>query len=157
RFPDGQLYLDLQGYSVGAPLSAGQALDHLFGSLGVTAPDVPPHLPPRAARDRGALAGRPAPVGLGHPGPGRPGRPPRPGGASRLVVVTSRDALAGLVARDGARRVRLDTLALTDAVELLSALAPDRIAAEPEAAVELANRCGRLPLALRIAADLLTA
>ena len=35
------------------------------------------------------------------------------------MVVTSRDALAGLVARDGATRLDLDLLPLADAVGLL--------------------------------------
>ena len=41
-----------------------------------------------------------------------------------------------------------------DSLALLRALIGERVRREPEAAAELAERCGRLPLALRIAAEL---
>ena len=72
-------------------------------------------------------------------------------------MVTSRDALAGLVARDGATRLDLDLLPLADAVGLLRALIGERVAADPDAAAELAAQCCRLPLALRVAAELAAA
>jgi hypothetical protein len=81
-------------------------------------------------------------------------RPLLPGEPGCLVVVTSRDMLAGLVARDGARRILLDVLPLADAVALLRSLVGARVDAEPEAAARLASLCCRLPLALRIAAEL---
>src|SRR3954462_14818194 len=84
-------------------------------------------------------------------------RPLLPGASSCLVVVTSRDNLAGLVVRDGARRVDLDILPGDDAVALLRALVGARVDAQPAAAALLAQRCARLPLALRIAAEMVTA
>ena len=69
-------------------------------------------------------------------------------------MVTSRDALAGLVAREGAQRIEVDLLPPEDAVSLLNTLIGDRVDAEPEAAAALAAGCGWLPLALRIAAEL---
>ncbi len=77
-----------------------------------------------------------------------------PGTASCVVVVTSRDSLAGLVARHGAARVDLDLLPLGDAIALLGALIGKRVGAEPDAAAVLAGQCARLPLALRVAAEL---
>jgi tetratricopeptide (TPR) repeat protein len=71
--------------------------------------------------------------------------------------VTSRDTLAGLVARDGARRLDLDALPSPDAVALLRALIGTRVDAEPEAAAQLAANCCRLPLALRVAAEIASA
>jgi tetratricopeptide (TPR) repeat protein len=68
--------------------------------------------------------------------------------------VTSRGTLAGLVARDGARRLDLDLLSPTDADRLLTRLIGDRAAADPVATAALATACARLPLALRIAAEL---
>ena len=68
--------------------------------------------------------------------------------------MTSRDALAGLVARDGAARLDLDVLPLADAVTLLRTLIGTRVDADPGAAAELAGQCCRLPLALRVAAEL---
>jgi hypothetical protein len=72
-------------------------------------------------------------------------------------VVTSRDSLAGLVARDGARRLDLDLLPQGDAVGLLRELIGGRVDAEPAAAAALAVHCARLPLALRVAAELAVA
>jgi tetratricopeptide (TPR) repeat protein len=80
-------------------------------------------------------------------------RPLLPGGGGCLVVVTSRSALAGLAAAEGARPLRLGPLDDEQAALLLAArLGPERIAAEPEAAAELADRCGHLPLALAVMA-----
>jgi len=73
-----------------------------------------------------------------------------------VTLVTSRDTLAGLVARDGAQRLDLDLLPLADAVGLLRALIGSRVDAAPGAAAELAARCSRLPLALRVAAEIAT-
>jgi tetratricopeptide (TPR) repeat protein len=72
-------------------------------------------------------------------------------------VVTSRDALAGLVATDGARRLDLDLFPLADAVALLRSLIGTRADDDPEAAAALAGLCARLPLALRLAAELAAA
>jgi hypothetical protein len=80
-------------------------------------------------------------------------RPLLPGSPGCLVLATSRDRLGGLVARDGARRLILDVLTPGEAVELLARiLGEERVTAERQAARELAEVCGLLPLALRIAA-----
>ncbi len=63
--------------------------------------------------------------------------------------MTSRDALAGLVARDGAARLALDVLTPQEAISLLRTLIGPRTDAEPGAAAELARQCSYLPLALR--------
>ena len=80
-------------------------------------------------------------------------RPLLPGSPSCVAVVTSRDALAGLVARDGAHRLDLGLLPPAEAVGLLRALIGERVDAEPEATATLAGYCARLPLALRVAAE----
>jgi tetratricopeptide (TPR) repeat protein len=80
-------------------------------------------------------------------------RPLLPGSPSCVAVVTSRDALAGLVARGGARRLALGLLPPAEATGLLRAVIGERLDAEPEAAVTLAGYCARLPLALRVAAE----
>jgi NB-ARC domain len=80
-------------------------------------------------------------------------RPLLPASPGSLVLVTSRDRLIGLAARDGARRLPLAVLAPAEAAELLARLlGRDRVQAEPDAAAELAHACAFLPLALRIAA-----
>jgi tetratricopeptide (TPR) repeat protein len=68
--------------------------------------------------------------------------------------VTSRDALPALVARHGARRIGLDLLPSDDAVALLRTLLGERVETEADAAAALVERTARLPLALRIVAEL---
>jgi tetratricopeptide (TPR) repeat protein len=81
-------------------------------------------------------------------------RPLLPGSSSCVVVVTSRDRLAGLVALQGARRLDVGLLPMTDAVSLVRTLIGSPVLAEPMAAAELVEQCARLPLALRVAAEL---
>jgi hypothetical protein len=69
------------------------------------------------------------------------------------VLITSRDSLAGLVAGQGAGRLRLDPFPIVEATTLLRALIGARVSAEPEATQRLAELCAFLPLALRIAAE----
>lgn len=154
RFPDGQLYVNLRGYDIDQPMRAADALARFLRALGVPGRDIPPGEDERAARYRGLLRGRRMLVVLDNAGSADQVRPLLPGTAACTVVVTSRDALAGLVARDGATRLDLDRLPRPDAIGLLRALIGGRVDAAPEAAAELADQCCGLPLALRVAAEL---
>jgi tetratricopeptide (TPR) repeat protein len=157
RFPDGQLYVNLRGYDPGPPMPAADALTGFLRALRVPGQDIPPELDERAARYRSLLAGRRLLILLDNARDADQVRPLLPGSAGCMTVVTSRDALVGLVARDGARRLDLDLLPLADAVSLLGALIGSRVDAEPVAAAALAARCCQLPLALRVAAELAAA
>lgn len=154
RFPDGQLYVNLRGYDPGRPMDPGEALAGFLAALGVRGPEIPLGLEERAARFRSAVAGRRMLVVLDNAGSVAQVRPLLPGSGSCVVVVTSRDSLAGLVAVDGARRVDVGVLSGSEAVGLLRRLVGDRVGVEPEAAVALSVQCARLPLALRVAAEL---
>jgi DNA-binding SARP family transcriptional activator/tetratricopeptide (TPR) repeat protein len=154
RFPDGQLYVNLRGYDPGQPMPATDALAGFLRALGVPGPDIPAEEDERAARYRSLLAGKRVLVVLDNAGDVEQVRPLLPGSPGCAVMVTSRDALAGLIARDGAARLDLDLLPLPDAVSLLRALIGSRVDTDPEAATALATRCCRLPLALRVAAEL---
>jgi DNA-binding SARP family transcriptional activator/tetratricopeptide (TPR) repeat protein len=154
RFPDGQLYVNLRGYDPGRPMPAADALAGFLRSLGVAGQDIPAEADERAARYRSLLAGKRMLVVLDNARSADQVRPLLPGTPACTVVVTSRDALAGLVARDGAVRLELDVLPLGDAVALLRTLIGARAHAEPGAVAKLADQCCRLPLALRVAAEL---
>jgi len=154
RFPDGQLYVNLRGYDPDRPVPPGDALAGFLWALGVPGQDIPPEEHERAARYRSLLAGKHVLVVLDNAGSVEQVRPLLPGSQSSAVVVTSRDSLAGLVARDGAARLDLDLLPLPDAVRLLRELIGDRAAADLDTTKALAVRCCRLPLALRVAAEL---
>ena len=157
RFPDGQLYVNLRGYDLEQPMPAADALAGFLRALGVPGPDIPPGTEERAARYRSLLAGRRVLVLLDNAAEVEQVRSLLPGTPGSVAVVTSRDALAGLVAREGAQRLDVDLLPLADAVSLLRTLIGERAAADPAAAAGLAERCCRLPLALRVAAELAAA
>jgi DNA-binding SARP family transcriptional activator/Tfp pilus assembly protein PilF len=153
RFPDGQLYLNLRGYDLREPMTSADALAWLLRALGLPGPDIPAEPEERAARYRSLLAGRRVLLVLDNARDVDQVRPLLPGTHGSAAIVTSRDSLAGLVARDGARRLALDLLPEAEAVGLLRILVGTRVDDDPQAAVALARQCARLPLALRIVAE----
>ncbi|HEV2374416.1 MAG TPA: BTAD domain-containing putative transcriptional regulator [Streptosporangiaceae bacterium] len=154
RFPDGQLYVDLRGYDeTVAPLAPAEAVRGFLDALGVPVERIPAGLDTQTALYRSLVAGRRILILLDNARDEQQVRPLLPGGSGCLVVVTSRNQLAGLAVREGAHLVALDVLTPGDAYELLaSRLGSGRVAAEPQAAVGLVALCGRLPLALSVAA-----
>ncbi len=154
RFPDGQLYVDLHGYGREAPVSAADALAGFLRSLGLDATAIPENLDERAATFRTLVDQRRVLILLDNARSVEQVRPLLPAGPSCFTLVTSRDSLAGLVARHGAHRIGLDRFSPVDAVGLLRELLGTRAESEPAAVGVLAERCARLPLALRVTAEL---
>jgi tetratricopeptide (TPR) repeat protein/DNA-binding XRE family transcriptional regulator len=153
HFPDGQLYVNLRGYAPTAPMRPVEVLAYFLHGLGVAAEQVPVEIEEAAALYRTLLADKRVLVVLDNARDAEQVRPLLPGSKGCLVVATSRDRLAGLVATHGAHRLGLDVLAPEEAVLLLARiLGEERVAAEPEATAAVAEVCGFLPLALRIAA-----
>jgi DNA-binding SARP family transcriptional activator len=154
RFPDGQLFLDLHGYTEGvAPREPGQALDWLLRALGVPAALIPDEGEARAALYRQRLAGSRTLIVLDNAVGEAQVRPLLPGAPGCMVVVTSRRRLKGL---DDAHTLSLDPLPPADARTLFRAVAgAARTTATDPLLEEIAQSCGRLPLALRIAGALL--
>ncbi|WP_188190365.1 BTAD domain-containing putative transcriptional regulator [Nonomuraea sp. SYSU D8015] len=150
RFPDGQLYVNLRGHDQRSPLSPLQALAGMLAALGVSAEGVPADLDEAAALYRTLLDDRRLLVLLDNAHSAQQVRPLLPGGSSSLALVTSRDHLTGLVVTHGARRLVLDTLTPEESRALLAHILDRDV--DGEAATRLAHACGRLPLALRIAA-----
>ncbi|MCS7475737.1 BTAD domain-containing putative transcriptional regulator [Umezawaea endophytica] len=152
RFPDGQLYVDLRGFHAhDEPLTPAAALAQLLRTLGVDMRDVPLGQDDQSGLYRSLLADRKALVVLDNARDAEQVLPLLP--SSGRVLVTSRHRLGELVARTGARSLTLAQLPERDSHALLTAVVGgDRVAAEPEAAAELAALCGHHPLALRIAA-----
>ncbi|MFG1951158.1 BTAD domain-containing putative transcriptional regulator [Micromonospora sp. NPDC048830] len=153
RFPDGQLYLDLRGRADGRELSPSSALGMLLRSLGVPAAHVPTSCQEAANLYRSMLAGRRVLVVLDDAVSVDQVRPLLPGCITSGVVITSRDHLVGLVARDGVQPVPVDLFSPAESRALLvRALGQGRVNGESEAVDRLAAACAHLPLALRIAA-----
>ena len=157
RFPDGQFYVDLRGYGPAEPLPVTEALAGFIRALGWAGRNLPAEPAERAALYRSLLSGRRALVLLDNARSAEQVRPLLPGTPGCVAVVTSRDALSGLVARDGAQRLELDVLPAADAAALLCSLIGARAEADPGAVRELSALCSWLPLALRVAAELAAA
>lgn len=159
RYPDGQLYVSLRGFDPERrPLSAGDALTGVLQALGIAAEAIPGEVDDRAALYRSVLADRRVLVVLDNARDSEQVRPLLPGGSESFVLVTSRRRLDGLMVRSGARLLPVEILSTSESIELLDrAGGPGVVAAEPAAARRLAELCGGLPLALRIAAARLAA
>ncbi|HVV07661.1 AfsR/SARP family transcriptional regulator [Amycolatopsis sp.] len=156
HYPDGQLYVNLRGFDAErAPLTPEQALVSLLRALGVAPERIPSGLDAQEGLYRSLLADKRVLVLLDNAADGAQVLPLLP--PSGTVLVTSRHRLSDLVARTGARPLPLDVLPPEDSRSLLTGvLGPARVSAEPEAAWRLAELCGNLPLALRVAAANLT-
>jgi DNA-binding SARP family transcriptional activator len=154
QFPDGQLHVNLRGYDpAGAPLTSAEAIRILLNGLGVARAQIPETQEEQAGLYRTLLADRRMLVVLDNAHDPDQVRPLLPGGDGCFVLITSRSALAGLVATAGAYPVPLDLLAEREAQALLAArLGAARTNAEPAAARQLIGLCARLPIALAIAA-----
>jgi DNA-binding SARP family transcriptional activator len=153
RYPDGQLYVNLRGYSSEPPLAAYEVLSNFLTAYGLAPRDLPPDVESAAALFRSIVADRRVLILLDNALSPEHVRPLLVGGAGCLTVVTSRDRLAGLIVRDGARSMDVGPLSPEESTRLITdILGRRRVDAERSAAVELGELCVRLPLALRIAA-----
>ena len=154
RFPDGQLFLDLYGFTQGSsPREPGDALAALLGSLGVPPHQIPADLAARAACYRDRLAGTHTLVVLDNAADEAQVAPLLPASDTCLVLVTSRRQLRAL---DDALPLPLDVLPREEAVALLRKAARlDGHSGDRPLLEQAAELCGRLPLALLIAGALL--
>lgn len=156
-FPGGVLFVDLHGYDEN-PTRASEAIDSLLRALGVPGPHIPPELDARAGLYRSQLAKSDGPVLViaDNASAAKQVLPLLPGEPRHRVLVTSRHRL-----RLSARLYELNILTAVAAVGLLDTAvrvadpSDSRIAADSRLAAQVASYCGRLPLALQIAAALL--
>ncbi|MEV1017443.1 tetratricopeptide repeat protein [Micromonospora sp. NPDC049801] len=154
RFPDGQLYVDLRGFdATGTVVTPVEAVRGFLEALAVPPERIPTHLSAQVGLYRSLLAGRRMLVLLDNARDAEQVRPLLAGSATCLVLVTSRNRLAGLVAAEGARPVGVELLSAAEAWQLLARrLGADRLTLEPGAVDEIIERCARLPLALAVLA-----
>jgi tetratricopeptide (TPR) repeat protein len=154
HFPEGVLYVNLRGYDPGQPVSPEDALAGFLRALGTFGSDLPPGLQERTNRYRTLTRNRQMLVLLDNAASVEQVRPLLPGASSVITVVTSRDSLTGLIVRDGAHRLDLGLLPAAEAAGLLRALIGAPAEGDPAATDALVTLCARLPLALRVAAEL---
>ncbi|MDX6741971.1 tetratricopeptide repeat protein [Actinocorallia sp. A-T 12471] len=141
-FPGGALYAEARAYSGGERLDAMALLERFLGDLGRAPAHIPGDPEARAALFREATEGRAMLVVVDDVVSPDDLRRLRPAAGS-LLIATGRRVMTG----PGGVTFALDGLRPRDAVGLLT-----EAGADPAAAEDIALACGRLPLALRIAA-----
>ncbi len=151
HFTDVQLHVNLRGFDPELPPADPSAvLEAFLRHLGVPAQQIPAGVDERAAMYRDRLQDRSALVLLDNAADEDQVRDLIPASPTCLVMITSRRSL---VALDGVSPHQLDVFTETESLDLLSQIAgPDRVADEPEAAAQIAEYCGHLPLAVSLAA-----
>ncbi|QFZ21414.1 AfsR/SARP family transcriptional regulator [Saccharothrix syringae] len=154
RFPDGQLFVDLRGFSPeGEPMDPAVAVRGFLDALDVEPGRVPVDPHAQTALFRSLVANRRVLVVLDNAADTDQVTPLLPGSPSCTVLVTSRNRLPGLIAHSAARHVPLDVLTDAEARALLTdRLGAARVAAEPAAVAEVIGSCAGFPLALSIVA-----
>ncbi|MFD2415769.1 AfsR/SARP family transcriptional regulator [Amycolatopsis pigmentata] len=154
RFPDGQLFADLNGYDEHArPREPHAVLEVFLRALGVPGERISDDLHERATLYRSLLDRKRVLVVLDNVRGPEQILPLLPGSGQCCVVATGRGEVGRLLGGHGTTQVRLGVMAEREAVELLDvAIGDSRPASEPESVAKLGELCGRLPLALRISA-----
>ncbi|GAA1543406.1 transcriptional regulator AfsR [Streptomyces albidochromogenes] len=154
HFPDGQLYVDLQGAGSRAA-EPETVLGAFLRALGTPDTAIPDTLDERAALYRSTLDGRRILVLLDNARDASQIRPLLPGTTGCAALVTSRVRMVDLA---GAHLVDLDVMSPEEALRLFTRIVgEERVASEREAALDVVGACGFLPLAIRIAASRLAA
>jgi tetratricopeptide (TPR) repeat protein len=129
-------------------------LGRFLRALDVPLEHIPTGEEPRAELFRSVTAGRRVLIVLDNAATASEIRPLLPGSSSCLVAITSRTRMSGLVVREGAHRVGVETLSQAESVQLLrTVFAGYRTGDDQEELAELARLCARLPLALQIVAE----
>ncbi|RSM53319.1 hypothetical protein DMB66_38930 [Actinoplanes sp. ATCC 53533] len=153
-FPDGQLYVNLRGFdATGRVTEPADALRDLLRSLGVAPAALPDEIESSGALLRTLLATRQLVLVLDNARDARQVEPLLPGRTDSVVIVTSRNRLATLVARASASLVYLEPFTDDEAAQFLTQrLGPARTRDAPAAVRRLHEASGGLPLALAIVA-----
>ncbi|WP_049570577.1 AfsR/SARP family transcriptional regulator [Streptomyces sp. SBT349] len=150
HFPDGQLYVDLQGAGA-APSDPAAVLGAFLRALGTKDTVIPDTLDERAALYRSLLDGRRVLTLLDNARDAAQVRHLLPGTPGCATLITSRVRMVDLA---GAHLVDLDVMSPEEALTLFTRIVgPERVNAERDAAMDVVAACGFLPLAIRIAAS----
>ncbi|GJF34285.1 SARP family transcriptional regulator [Kitasatospora sp. NE20-6] len=152
-FPDGQLFVDLQGFDPAGPLDPSDALAAFLTALGVSEAAIPEDFGARVTLFRKETQHRRLLVVLDNARSHTGLADLIPAGPASAAVITSRSTLEELIVTEGAAHLRMEAFPPGDALRLLEqVLPPARVDAERAAAERLTALCDHLPLALRIAA-----
>lgn len=150
-FPDGQLFLDLRGFTPDEPpLSTADALGSLLSGLGVPSHAVPADFDARIGLYRSMLSGRRVLVLLDNARDAQQAAALLPATSGCAGLVTSRNQLTGLAVQ-GAHMMTVGLPPLEDARESLRVrIGAARADTEPSALDAIIACCARLPLAMAV-------
>lgn len=150
-FPDGQLYVDLQGFGPGAPLPPERVLVAFLRALGAPGEAHSWPVAEQTTLLRSLTHGRQLLMVLDNAASVEQVRPLLAASAGCTVVITSRLSLSALTLHDGARPVEVPHLTEQQGRELLAgAVGCDADAQDLQPLVEC---CAGLPLALAIVGE----
>ncbi|MGW3960028.1 helix-turn-helix domain-containing protein [Amycolatopsis sp. NPDC005003] len=124
RYPDGHLYVNLNGYSSEPPMTPADVLPIFLRALGVAQSAIPLTVAEQGACYRSVLSDKRALIVLDNAAVAGQIRPLLPGSPGCLVLITSRDDLLSLTALDGAQRLVLDVLSTDEAYQALTRAVP---------------------------------
>ncbi|NEA30749.1 BTAD domain-containing putative transcriptional regulator [Streptomyces sp. SID13031] len=150
-FPDGQLYIDLNGFGPGTPVDSQAVIGNILDAFAVSPDQIPRDSDARVSFYRSLIAGRRCVIILDNVRDSAQVRPLLPSTSSCLVIVTSRRRLTGLLTTEGAAYLPLQLLDDRQARDLITArLLAVRGYTDVQAVDDLAGRCSGLPLALAL-------
>lgn len=146
-YPDGQLFLDLRGFSGQQPYDPAEALAVLLQTCG--APKTPDTLDERASAWREWTARRRLLLVLDDARDAAQVEPLLPGSPDCRAIVTSRNRLR----LDGAESLELEVLAAAEAAELFTRIVGSaRLPGDGATLAEVVAACGCHPLAVQLLA-----
>jgi len=153
EFPEGQLYVDLRGFSKPEqPLKPTDVARRFLLDLGVPKDHLPDEEEALYARYRSEVAGKRLLMVLDNAEGSAQVTPLVPGSGSCFVIVTSREPMDTL---SDVQPVILGLLSDQEAEELLRKIVGSRVDADRQATRTLVRYCANLPIALRLAAGYL--
>ncbi|MGM1057940.1 BTAD domain-containing putative transcriptional regulator [Saccharothrix sp. Mg75] len=151
-FPDGNLYVELRGYSAGTPVAADDVLAFLLRSLG--AERIPATGDERRLELRRIIGGRRLLILLDDAHESTQVRPVLAATPNCVTIITSRTRLFGLGVLDHVDLKSVPPLSASESVSLLrKEIGRTRADEDPSAVRDLAGLVGGLPLGLRIIAQ----
>ncbi|REH35290.1 transcriptional regulator [Kutzneria buriramensis] len=151
RFPGGQLYVDLQGFSEGPRLEPADVVDRFLAAFDFPLERVPTAIG-RFSKLANLLSGRRALIVLDNAENSRHVQPLLDYLSTCLVLVTSRQRLSGL-ARRGASHISVAPLDQGESVEWLEKRIGPRAEADRDSVCEVAALCGGNSLSLRLVGE----
>jgi DNA-binding SARP family transcriptional activator/tetratricopeptide (TPR) repeat protein len=152
RFPDGDFFVNLNGFSDGPSIAASTVVDDFLAALGHPPDSTMPQQSKELLLSR-RLANRRTLVILDNAKDTEHIKELVTLLSSSLVIVTSRHRLTTLTAATNARRVQVEPMTATEATTLLSARLGPHQHIDDHDRTRLAQLCGGLPLAISVLAE----